>query len=87
MFQQFQLISKISTTKKIWNCRDCHDQIWIYHFDHENIGIFGMVMGKIGLTILTIETQFWPNDQKIVVIRPPTLHFQKVLCRDIHLLL
>ena len=47
--------------KKIWNCKECHDQIWIDHFDHENFGILGMVMVKIGLTILTIETQFWPN--------------------------
>jgi hypothetical protein len=50
--------------EKIWNCRDCHDQIWIDHFDHENFGILGMVMVKIGLTILTMETQFWPNGQK-----------------------
>jgi hypothetical protein len=50
--------------EKIWNCRDCRDQIWIDHFDHENFGILGMGAVKIGLTILTIETQFWPNGQK-----------------------
>jgi hypothetical protein len=32
-----------------------------------------MVMVKIGLTILTIEAQFWPNGKKIVVIEPPSL--------------
>ena len=62
-------ISTIST--KIWNCRDCHDQIWIDHFDHENFGILGMVMVKIGLTILTIEPQFWPNGQKSWSSDPP----------------
>jgi hypothetical protein len=30
-------------------------------------------MFKIGLTVLTIEPQFWPNGLKIVVIRPPPL--------------
>jgi hypothetical protein len=36
-------ISTISTNfknfndKKIWICRDCHDQIWIDQFDHENL--------------------------------------------------
>jgi Zn-finger protein len=38
--------------KKIWNCKDCHEQIWIDHFDHENVVIFGMVGVKIGLIIL-----------------------------------
>jgi hypothetical protein len=57
--------------KKIWNFRDCNDKIWIDHFDHEDFVILGMVMVKIGLTILTIEPQFWPNGQKIVVIGPP----------------
>jgi hypothetical protein len=49
--------------------------IWIDQFDYENFGIFGMVMVKIGLSILTIETQFWPNGQKIVVIEPPPPQF------------
>jgi hypothetical protein len=53
-FQKFQ-------QQKIWNCRDRHDQIWIDHFDYENFVILGMVMVKIGLTILTIEGQFPPN--------------------------
>jgi hypothetical protein len=48
--------------QKIWNFRNCHD---------ENFGIFGMVMVKIGWTILTTETQFWPNGQKTVVIGLP----------------
>jgi hypothetical protein len=70
-------ISTISTNfnyfnKTILNCKDCHDQIWIDHFDHENFGILGMFMVKINLTILTIEAQFWPNGKKIVVIGPPT---------------
>jgi hypothetical protein len=58
-------ISTIST-EKIWNCKDCHYQIWIDHFDHENFIILGMVLVKIGLTccILTLEPQFWPNGQK-----------------------
>jgi hypothetical protein len=43
-FQQFQ-------QQKIWNCRDCHDQIWIDHFDHENFVILRMIMVKFGLTI------------------------------------
>jgi Zn-finger protein len=53
-------ISTIST-KTIWNCKDCHDQIRLDHFDHENFIILGMVMVKIGLTILTLEPRFWPN--------------------------
>ena len=57
--------------KKIWNCKECHDQIWIDHFDHENFGILGMVIVKIDLTILTIETQFWPNGLNIVVSSDP----------------
>ena len=57
--QQFQ-------QQKIWNCRDCHDQIWIDHFDHENFGILGMVMVKIGLTDLAIESQFWPRPSTII---------------------
>jgi hypothetical protein len=61
-FQQFQ-------KQKICNCKDCHDQIWIDHFFHENFVILGMV--EVGVTILTIEPQFWPNGQKIVVIGPP----------------
>ena len=70
-------ISTISTNfknfnnKEIWNCLDCHDQIWIDHFDHKNFGILGMVMVKIGLTILTMETQFWPNGQKSWSSEPP----------------
>jgi hypothetical protein len=63
-FQNFQ------QQQKIGNCRDCHDQIWIDHFDRENFGILEMVMVKIGLTILTIKTQLSPNGQKIVVIGP-----------------
>jgi hypothetical protein len=58
-FNKFQTFQQ----QKIWNRRDCHDQIWIYHFDYENFGILGMVMVKIGLTILTIETQFWPKNR------------------------
>jgi hypothetical protein len=70
-------ISTISTkfknfnNKEIWNCQDCHDQIWIDHFDHENLGILVMVKVKNSLTILTIEGQFRPNGQKSVVIGPP----------------
>jgi hypothetical protein len=40
-------------------------ELGLTNFKHENFGILGI---KIGLTILTIEAQFWPNGQKIVVI-------------------
>jgi hypothetical protein len=51
IFQQFQ------QQKELELC-DCHDQIWTDLIDHENFVISGMVMVKIGLTILTIEPQF-----------------------------
>jgi hypothetical protein len=68
---QMVKINRYFNTKKIWNCKDCHDQTWIDHFYHENFVILGMVIVKIGSTILTKEPQFWPNGQKIVVTGPP----------------
>jgi hypothetical protein len=66
-FKQFQQQKNLELER-------CHDQILIdyLYFDHKNFVILGMVIVKIGLTILTIKPQFWPNGKKIVVIGPPT---------------
>jgi hypothetical protein len=63
-FQQFQ-------QQKIWHGRDCHDKIWIDHFDLENFVILGIVMIRIGSIISTIEHQFGPNGQKSWSYDPP----------------
>jgi hypothetical protein len=54
-FNKFQQFQQ----QKIWNCRNRHDKIFIDDFDHRNFGILRM----------TIEAQFWPSGQKIVVIK------------------
>jgi hypothetical protein len=36
------------STKKIWNCSDGRDQIWIDQFGPSKLVILGMVMVKFG---------------------------------------
>ena len=67
-----------SNNKIIWKCKDCNDQVSIDHFDHENFVILGMVKVKIGLTILTIEPQFWPNGHRTPT-PPPSCTLNQVI--------
>jgi hypothetical protein len=57
--------------QKILNCKDCHDQIWIDHFYHENFAILGMVMVKNWLDHFDHWTSILAKWSKIVVIGPP----------------
>jgi hypothetical protein len=54
MVKIFTAISTNFKSKKVWNCREGHNRIWFDHYDHGNFEIFGKVMVKFGLTMLTI---------------------------------
>ena len=56
-WSQLTDISTDFNNKIIWNCRNSHDQIWIDHFDRENLVTLLIVMVKFGLTTLTMSPQ------------------------------
>ena len=57
-WSQLTDISTDFNNKIIWNCRNSHDQIWIDHFDRENLVTLLIVMVKFGLTTLTMSPQY-----------------------------